>query len=232
MNDYLKETRMLDYSNKEIQKLIAQKKWQSLSKEEALKSVYNFVRDEIKFGYNISDDIPASQVLKDSLGQCNTKSTLLMALLRALEIPNRLHGSLVNKELQKGIISGLRYYFAPKNIVHSWVEVYINDRWYALEGVIVDKIYLSKLQEKNSKSTSKFCGYAVYVDDFKKPTIDWNFNDTYIQSLGVNKDFGVFDTPDEFFSTHSQKLGRIKNFIYENHLRHIMNKNVDKIRNS
>ena len=45
-------------------------------------AAYAFVRDEIAFGYNLADDLPASRVLEDGLGQCNTKGTLFMALLR------------------------------------------------------------------------------------------------------------------------------------------------------
>ena len=80
MNKYLKETKMLDYSNPNIQQLIENRKWLELQEFDRLKSIYNFVRDEILFGYNIDDNIPASKVLKDGFGQCNTKGTLLMAL--------------------------------------------------------------------------------------------------------------------------------------------------------
>jgi len=72
-----------------------------------VKTIYNFVRDEIKFGNNVSDDISASQVLKDGYGQCNTKATLLMALLRATDVPNRIHGFTIDKTLQKGAITGI-----------------------------------------------------------------------------------------------------------------------------
>ncbi len=230
MKNYLKETRMLDYNNKNIQELIAEREWNKLEESERLKSIYNFVRDEIKFGYNTSDDISASEVLKDGYGQCNTKGTLLMALLRAVNIPNRVHGSTIDKRLQKGAISGIWYYLAPKNIVHCWVEVYIDEKWYGLEGVIIDKEYLIKLQEINKDCTSTFCGYGVYTDKFQNPTIDWNYNDTYIQNKGVNQDFGVFDIPDDFYREHKQELGLFKNYIYKHFIRHIMNKNVDRIR--
>ncbi len=230
MDNNLKETRMLDFNNEKIQELIDKRKWRSLETADRLKAVYNFVRDEIKFGYNASDDIPASAVLKDGYGQCNTKGTLLMALLRALNIPNRVHGSTIDKALQKGAISGLRYKLAPQNIVHCWVEVYIEDKWYALEGVILDKEYLSKLQERNRDCKTTFCGFGVYTDNFENPPIDWNFNDTYIQNKGVNQDFGVFDTPDDFYSTHKQKIGVIKNFIFKNFARHRMNKILNNIR--
>ncbi len=83
---------MLDYSSKSIQLLIENRGWKFLKEEERTKAVYNFVKDEILFGYNVDDNIRASRVLKDGYGQCNTKGTLFMALLRALGIPCRIHG--------------------------------------------------------------------------------------------------------------------------------------------
>ncbi|MDR0263676.1 MAG: transglutaminase family protein [Sphingobacterium sp.] len=231
MNNYLKETKILDYSNDSIQKLVKEREWNQLAMISRIKAIYNFVRDEIKFGYNLSDNIPASAVLKDGYGQCNTKATLLMALLRATEIPNRIHGFTIDKALQKGAITGIWYKLSPKNILHSWVEILVDEQWYCLEGVILDKIYLAKLQEKNSDCKTTFCGYGAYTDNFKNPPIDWNLNNTFIQDKGINQDFGLFDTPDEFYVKHQQKLNAFERFVFKNIVRHNMNKNVAKIRN-
>lgn len=230
MNNYLKETKILDYSDSSIQHLIAQKQWKSLDTVACVKAIYNYVRDDIKFGYNVSDDIPASQILKDGYGQCNTKATLLMALLRATGIPNRIHGFTIDKALQKGAITGIWYKLAPQNILHSWVEVYVNEQWYFLEGVILDKGYLTELQKQNSDCKTTFCGYGTYTDNFKNPPIEWNLNNTYIQEKGINQDFGLFDTPDEFYAKHQQKLNAVKKFIFLNIVRHKMNRNVERIR--
>ena len=72
MHDYLKETRILDYSNASIVKLVESRNWNQMDTVSRIKSIYNYVRDEIKFGYNLSDDIPASVVLKDGYEQCNS----------------------------------------------------------------------------------------------------------------------------------------------------------------
>jgi len=231
MNNYLKETKILDYSHHSIQKLVNESEWNQLDMISRIKAIYNFVRDEIKFGYNLSDNISASGVLKDGYGQCNTKATLLMALLRATEIPNRIHGFTIDKALQKGAITGIWYKLSPKNILHSWVEILVDEQWYFLEGVILDKIYLAKLQEKNSDCKTTFCGYGAYTDNFKNPPIDWNLNNTFIQDKGINQDFGLFDTPDEFYEQHQQKLNVFERFVFKNIVRHKMNKNVAKIRN-
>lgn len=231
MDTYLKETRILDYSNVSIQNVLEQSGWRNLDIVSKVKAIYNFVRDEIKFGYNVSDDISASQVLKDGYGQCNTKATLLMALLRATDVPNRIHGFTIDKALQKGAITGIWYRLSPKNILHSWVEVWINEQWYFLEGVILDKSYLTKLQEQNSDCKTTFCGFGVYTDNFENPPIEWNLNNTFIQDKGINRDFGVFDTPDAFYAKHQQELNAFKKFIFQHIVRHIMNKNVERIRN-
>ncbi len=132
----LQETEMLDYNSRVIQTLIEQRKWNELDDFNKIKQIYNYVRDEIKFGYNIDDSVSASKVLKDGYGQCNTKGTLFMALLRGVGIPCRVHGFTIDKKLQKGAMTGFLYANAPKYIFHSWVEVLYLDNWYELEAFI------------------------------------------------------------------------------------------------
>ena len=222
---------MLDYSSAPIQRLIRQRKWKSLGEFERIKAIYDFVRDEVLFGYNISDNVCATKVLADGFGQCNTKGTLFMALLRACGIPCRVHGFCIDKKLQEGAMTGFVYNNAPREIFHSWVEVYFEGKWYELEGFILDKRYLTKLQRINSGCSGAFCGYGVAVKDFKHPVIEFNKNSTYIQSEGIVRDFGVYDSPDELLKEHGQDLSQFKEFLFRNLGRHLMNRNVKKIRN-
>lgn len=111
---YLEETAMLDFSSPSLMSLVEERGWGELSEVERVRSIYLFVRDEILFGYNTDDSIPASKVLSDGYGQCNTKGTLFMALLRASGIPSRIHGFTIDKRLQKGAMTGLVYLLAPR----------------------------------------------------------------------------------------------------------------------
>ena len=72
---YLRETRMVDFSNPAIQKLIQNMKWKEMGEFERIKAIYNYVRDDVLFGYNIDDGISASKVLADGYGQCNTRGS-------------------------------------------------------------------------------------------------------------------------------------------------------------
>lgn len=162
--------------------------WLSLSSYNQISAAYNFVKDEILFGYNISDKINASRILSDGFGQCNTKSTLLITLLRAMNIPSRIHAFYLDHNVQKGVLSGLSYILAPKLILHTWAEVWFNNEWIPLEGVILDKKYIESFQlqskEKNIPSKS-FQGYAFGVDNLYDIDVTWNGNATYIQSTGI-----------------------------------------------
>lgn len=232
MKQYLKETPMLNYSSQNIQELIILRKWNEEDNFFKIQKIYNFVRDEILFGYNVDDNIPASKVLSDGYGQCNTKGTLFMALLRGVGIPCRIHGFTIDKNLQKGAMTGLVYRNAPKNIFHSWVEVYLDEKWYELEAFILDKQYLKNLQDIHSNCYGAFCGYGVAIDNFQHPIIDFNRNNTYIQKEGINQDFGVYDCPDDLLKEHHQEMNVFKLFLYRNIGRHLMNYNIRKIRGS
>ena len=230
MEQYLRETPMLDYCDASIQELIRERGWSELPEFERVRAIYNFVRDEVLFGYNVDDGIPASRVLADGFGQCNTKGTLFMALLRSCGIPCRIHGFTIDKKLQKGAMTGIVYCSAPQDILHSWVEILLEDRWYELEGFILDKGYLKRLQAAHPECRGAFCGYGVAVKDFQNPVIDFNRNDTYIQSEGITCDYGIYECPDDMLREHQQAMSAPKAFAYRHFGRRLMNRNVRKIR--
>ncbi len=227
---FLKETPMLDFKQPQIQTLIEQRKWKGIPKFEVIGSIYNYVRDEIYFGYNADDRISASQVLKDGYGQCNTKGTLLMALLRAVGIPTRFHGFTIYNELQRGAIPDYLFILAPERIIHSWVEVLHDERWINLEGYIIDKHYLKQIQNKFANECEEFSGFGIATKCLTAPNINWRGEDTYIQSDGIADDFGVYNQPDEFYIKHGSNLSGIKKVLFRYVFRHLMNLNVNRIR--
>ena len=229
-NKYLEETKLLDYSNRRIQELITTRKWGNLDVYNKIKETYTFVKEEIKFGYNKKDLIPASKVLRDGYGQCNTKATLLMSLLRALDVPCRLHGFEVDKSFQAPIFKGVYYRKAPNTFFHAWVEALLDDKWIDLEGVIIDNEYLNQLKYLYKDTTGKFYAYCVAIPDFKNLQVDFTGKSTYVQIDAVTKDIGIFNDVDSFLERHKQRLNWFRGTIYGLIVRHLMNKNVTKLR--
>ncbi|WP_111978734.1 transglutaminase-like domain-containing protein [Algibacillus agarilyticus] len=229
-SQYLEKTKVVDFEHPAIQSLIADRKWQGLDDYDKIGAAYQFVKNEIIFGYNESDDISASSVLADGYGQCNTKGNLLMALLRGLGIQCRFHGFTIDQQLQKGAIPTYVFWLAPKYIIHSWVEVYFDGRWINLEGFILDEQYLTSLQQKFSEEKDNFCGYGVATKCFSTPDINWRGTDTYIQKEGIHDDFGLYDSPDKFYQEKGTNLSGVKRWMYQRVIRHLINFNVANIR--
>ncbi|THH35374.1 transglutaminase family protein [Aliishimia ponticola] len=227
-HDYLSATPLLDYRAAPIQALVAQRGWAELTEKARIGAAYEFVRNEVLFGYNSDDALPASKVLADGYGQCNTKGTLLMALLRALKIPCRFHGFTIDKRLQRGVVPEAVYPLAPRNIIHSWVEVQHGGTWLELEGFILDRGVLEALQASFPKRRV-LCAYGVGTDCLQTPSVGWAGQSTYIQKTGINSDLGVFDSPDAFYADHRQLTG-LRGLAYRLAIRHWMNRRVAQIR--
>ena len=227
-NKFLSASDMVDYDSPPIQRLIAERGWKTLAPADRIGKAYDFVRNEILFGYNADDTLPASRVLADGYGQCNTKGTLLMALLRALDVPCRFHGFTIDKRLQRGVVPELVYPLAPRNIIHSWVEVYHEGRWLDLEGFILDQRVLVALQKKFPNRNS-LCAYGAGTENLQEPSVEWCGANTYIQKTGINHDYGVYDDPDHFYAGHRQLSG-VRGLLYRYVIRHWMNHRVRRMR--
>ena len=228
--NYLTSTPIINFDHTEIKSLLMDRGWNKLSDFDKIKAAYHFVKNEILFGYNRSDDIPASEVLSDGYGQCNTKGNLLMALFRGLNIECRFHGFTIEKTLQKGAIPTCVFFLAPRYIIHSWVEVKYDNRWVNLDGFILDDKYLSSIQQKFKHVKNEFFGYGIATKCLSSPDTDWQGSDTYIQKEGIHDDFGVYDSPDELYREQGTNLSGIKRWFYQCVIRHIINWNVDKLR--
>lgn len=226
---FTRSTVILDINHPRVQALVAKQGWLALPLAERIGAVYAFARDEIAFGYNHSDDLPASAVLADGYGQCNTKASLLMALLRAVNVPCRLHGATIHKRLQRGVMEGIAYRLSPDEILHSWAEVRMAGRWVELEGVILDDAYLEGLR-KRVRASGPLLGYGAGTLDVTNPPIMWRGENTAIQKTGIARDLGVYDDPDAFYRRYGVNASGIQRFLFSGAVRHLMNRRVRSIR--
>ena len=90
MTKFLEETNIIDYSNKEIQKLAKSISTNCKTDIEIAKNCFEYVIDNIHHSGDYKDNITtckASDVLKYKTGWCYARSHLLASLLRANNIP-------------------------------------------------------------------------------------------------------------------------------------------------
>lgn len=145
-------------------------------------------------------------------------------MLRGMGIRCQLHGFTIHKALQRGMIPELVYLLAPSEILHSSVELEIEDGWVDLEDIVTSMRFLQKPQQEFS-DTERPCGSGL-ENCLNAPPVAWSGNDTYIQKTGFVCDLGTFDTPDEFYSEHGQDSDFVRDFLFRHLSRHWMNARV------
>lgn len=173
-------------------------------------------------------------MLRDGYGQCNTKSVLLVALLRTANIPARFHLAQVDKAVQWGVMPPLAYRFAPGVVTHSWAEVNLNGSWIVLEGVIMDKSYFRAARRLLLES-GRPMGYAIGLPPEtlagcdSGSCIDWDGNsDITSQMTALTSDFGPAADPEEFYCRHS--VAGLRGLLYERHVSQEMTGRAERIR--
>ncbi|WP_291867408.1 transglutaminase-like domain-containing protein [Maribacter sp.] len=132
--DYLAATYFFDYESDEIQKLVAEYKSTSLSAKEKAKLLYLKVRDSWRYNpYSISfskKNYRASAISQKTKGHCIDKSIVLIAGLRALGIPARIHLAKVKNHIG---VERLTEKFGTNELTnHGMVNAYLEGKWIKL----------------------------------------------------------------------------------------------------
>ncbi len=131
MERYLRPTPTIDCGNKSIRQ-----KSQNLTAEQQeitgkAKSLFYFVRDEIKYTFYVPSDLPehyrASRILEIGEGWCVQKALLLIALARAAGIPAGLHLA----DIRNHLLPDKPREMLGTTLVtyHGYCELYIQGKW-------------------------------------------------------------------------------------------------------
>ena len=150
--NYLSPTFYFDYPSETIQHLIKEFQQDSLSKAEKAIALYNKVRDGYLYDpYHISlnpENYRASALAEKPTGNCVEKSIILIAGLRALEIPARLClGKVVNHIAVERLIEK----FGSNELTpHGSVEAYLDGTWLkmspAFNASLCEKLQVAPLE--------------------------------------------------------------------------------------
>ncbi|MEM8711310.1 MAG: transglutaminase-like domain-containing protein [Planctomycetota bacterium] len=171
---FLEPTDLIDSAHPSVQALSSRLVEGSSGPRAAAVAIHDFVRDQVAFGFPPDFYATrASRTLELGVGYCNTKSTLFVALLRAVGIPSRIHFVDLDADLLGGIVDpGTEY------VDHSYTEVLLDGRWIAVDSYIVDRPLAEEAQRRMKKEGRSFA-YGFHRDG----TTSWD---------GANDAFGQF----------------------------------------
>lgn len=188
---YLETTYYFDFENESVQQLISEYKNDSLTDKEKTIRMYTKVRDNWKYDpYSISlskEKYISSHIAQKQSGNCVEKSIILIACLRALGIPARLHLGKVKNHIA---VERLTEKFGSNELTpHGMVNVHLNNKWLkmspAFNKSLCEKLNVeplgfdgennSFLQQFNSEG-SRFMEYIDYYGYFEDVPLDFMIN--------------------------------------------------------
>jgi hypothetical protein len=196
-----------------------------------LEKLFYYVRDEIHFSFPMDGDlVKASDTIRLGMGQCNTKGALFLALCRASGIPGRMHFSLIKKEIQRGLFTGIGYLLMPPLISHGWLEVEIEGKWRRLDAYINDMAFFTAAKQA-LKEKSWDTGYSISCAK-GEPSADFHIDDEqFVQMDAVVADHGSWNDPTDYYRTeHYQNRPSFMKLIFYRLMIQRVNVRVARIR--
>jgi transglutaminase-like putative cysteine protease len=188
MQEYLKATDLIDADHPAI-KSYAERMTNGarIDMQKAVR-IYYTVRDGWKYNpYNINmsaDAMRASSILAREEGHCLDKAILMIALLRAVDVPARLRLAKVRNHIAAERL--VEFFGTDELTPHGYVEVWLNDRW-----VKATPSFNQELCEK--------LGVNVLEFDGRNDSIFQEFDKADNKFMEYLEDYGAFaDVPLEF----------------------------------
>lgn len=203
---YLDHSYFFDYNEPRIQDILAEAHLDGLAKKEQAIRLYTLVRDGWRYDpYTISwrdENYRASFIADRPAGNCVDKSILLIACLRAVGIPARLHLGRVKNHIA---VERLTERFGSNELTpHGMVNLQLEGRWLkcsqAFNKDLCDRFQVdpldfdgesdSFLQQFNREGTA-FMEYTADYGHFADVPLEFmkeNLVEHYPQIFGQNQD--------------------------------------------
>jgi transglutaminase-like putative cysteine protease len=145
--NHLMETYFCDYNHEAIQRVAND--FVRLTKDplKLTQSIFMYVRDKIIFGGD-HWQIKASETLQKGYGACWNKNLLLISLLRYCKIPSRLKANPMKNDFMKPVM-GVAYLTVSNPFYHCFTEVYLDERWIAIDPTLDINTYKTFFSSKN-----------------------------------------------------------------------------------
>jgi hypothetical protein len=195
------ENALADFDHPDIMRKAEELTRDKFTDRDQFMALHEFVREGIPFGFAPGwDRSKASRVLRDGLGYCNTKTTLLLALCRAIEMPAVAHFALADRAVLEGIFPWWSKMMSPEQVAHSYLEVDIAGTWRRVDSYIVDRA-LCRGAHKLLRLDNRSMGYGIAPEAGAFEVDSCVDEEGFVQMGAVVHDFGIFEDPIEFIDS-------------------------------
>lgn len=205
--EFLKPSYYCDFNNEKIIRFVKKNTQNITTKEEKVIYLFNYIKDNFKYSFG-DWNLKASEVIDKKIGMCTTKSNLLVACLRSLNIPAgfvimRINARDIFEKFTK--INFLKNRIST-NSIHMYVKLFLNNKWISIDPSLDNSLLRGLINFGYYKSSlDKWDGKSDYIN--------------FISPEYIIKDLGLFSNINEY---HERKRNTANNiFIFFSNL--IMN---------
>ncbi len=194
---WLSSTRLVDLNDPKLRILAMSLTQLADTDAQKVMAIHGFIKT-MPFGCAASfEHMSAGDVLRSGQGDCHTKGTLFVALMRCAGLPARLRFVTMPSDFLYGIIS------LPKiNIVHAIGEVYVGQRWVRTDTYVADDVLEAEAVRLLTRE-GRHMGYGIHLNGARH----WDaFHDAFGQSAVSDpaslplQDWGVAHDPEQFYA--------------------------------
>ena len=186
--DYLAQTYYFDFEDDTVKELIKEFQTDKTSVKEKAIDIYTKIRDNWRYNpYQLSlsrASYKASFIASKPDGHCIEKSILLIACLRGLQIPARIHLAKVKNHI--GVERFMEKFGTDEITPHGMVDVLLDGKWL-------------KISPAFNKELCVKCNVATLDFDGENDSIFHEFDNSGNKFMEYIEDYGSFeDVPVEF----------------------------------
>lgn len=203
---WLGATRLLDLDDSKVR--IQAMRLTQLAETDAQKAVlvHNFIK-QMPFGCVARfDHATAGAVLRSNQGDCHTKGTLFVALLRCAGVPARLRFVTLTGAFLHGIID-----VGDNPITHAIGEVFVGGRWVQTDTYVTD----TELESEAAvllRAHGRQVGWGIHIDGWRFWDGLQDAHGQFVPSDAASlplRDWGVAHDPADFYGNQTHPdLGR------------------------
>jgi hypothetical protein len=225
---WLRSTPLLDLEDPKLRlRAHALTQLSKTDREKAL-AIYGFVK-RLPFHKPMKMRLrTAREVIEAGRGDADDKSTVFVALLRAIDIPARIRYIELRGEILRGLTSGIASAARPV------VEVWLNDQWMKTDTYVFDAAYMAAARQR-LKDANWDWGYGIHREGHMIWTGSSNAwlggMPTEVDPM-VIKEMGVFNDPLELLASPAWRMSypRIARAVQWNVLAPMMERVVRELR--
>lgn len=171
---------------------------------ETLRVAHGIIAREIRPVYSVEDRRRVSTTLRLGRGSCSQRMAVLEAVARAVGVPTRVRGLLVDGVFWYPRFPRLKP-LVPEQVLLAWPEFRLDGAWVPV-GELFGESDGGAFTNRGDETL--FDALARTTIDFAGPTSCGTPGTACDLSAQVRTDLGHFDSRDELFARHGQTLCR------------------------